>query len=115
MRNAKPQVSLEAYSARRATRTRTFTHSFYHLLQAAKLIDVLSKDDKFIKLCTILEKRRTTRGEVLHSATCRGSKLRGDDTDEFRPAAKAFDIVLTSDRGAVSVRVLRDIGDDEQD
>ena len=48
-------------------------------------------------------------GENLHSETCRGTKLRGD---EIRPTAKVFDVVLSGDRGAVSVR---DIGDDEQD
>ena len=48
-------------------------------------------------------------GEVLHSETCRGSKLRGD---EIRLMAKALDVILTDDHGAVSVRV---IGDDEQD
>ena len=94
-----------AWSARRATITRTFAHSFYLLLQAATLIIVI-KDDKFIKLCTILERRRTNR---VHSEACRGSKLRGD---EFRPMAKALDVVLTGDHGAVSAR---DIGDDEEE
>ena len=32
--------------------------------------------------------------------------------DEIRPPAKAFDVVLSSDHGAVSVR---DIGDDNED
>ena len=31
--------------------------------------------------------------------------------DEIRPTAKAFDVILTGDHGAVSVR---DIGDEEQ-
>ena len=96
-----------AWSARRATRTRTFVaHSFYHLLQAANLvIDVIMH---------ILERLRTKReddeGEVLHSKACRGkslSKLR-----VIHPTGKVFDIVLTGDHGAVS---LRDVVDDKQD
>jgi hypothetical protein len=48
---------------------------------------------------------------VLHSETCRGSKkkLKGG---EIRPTGKAFDVILTGDHGAVSVR---DIGDDKED
>jgi hypothetical protein len=46
--------------------------------------------------------------EVLHSEASRGSNLIGD---EIRPMAKAFVVVLTGDRGAVSVRDI----DDEQD
>ena len=52
-------------------------------------------------------------GEVLHSESdseaCQGSKLR---SGEIRPTAKAFDVVLNGNHGAVSVR---DIGDDEED
>ena len=37
-------------------------------------------------------------GEVLHPEARRGSNHKGD---EIRPAAKTFDVVLTSDHGAV--------------
>jgi hypothetical protein len=46
---------------------------------------------------------RTARGRFC----TRGSKLSGD---EIRPTGKAFDVILTGDYGAVSVR---DIGNDE--
>ena len=89
-----------AYSARRATRTR----SFYHLLQAA---DVHGKDDEFIKLFTILE-TGGPRQAFHHSDLRRGSKLQ-----RFVQRLKLFDVVLTGDNTS-SADLVRDIGNDEE-
>ena len=53
--------------------------------------------------------RRTAKGRFCTRRPVEEAKLSGD---EIRPTVKAFDVVLTGDRGAASVR---DIGDDERD
>jgi hypothetical protein len=80
---------------------------FNHILQPANLTSLV-KGDEFIKLCTILERRRATRFWTRRAVEEANSGY------EIRPTVnlKAFDVVLTGDHGAVSVR---NIGDDEQD